>query len=156
MLYVIGSFPYCRKSASCTHVSVLLHSLVALTPSHFTPSTIPSAEVEELPCTSYLCQWKVPRKRKESTMKMLDATFQKHVFGKERKRTYVQMEEFDPCPEAYCGTANANLHTLLDKVPGRDSAYLSCLIQALATGIPLAFQVHPVQSFPLSMNYSRQ
>ena len=66
MLYVIGSFPYCRSWLLVrTHVSALLHALVALTPSHFTPSTVPSAEeVEEIPCTSYLCQWKVPRKRK--------------------------------------------------------------------------------------------
>lgn len=35
----------CRESASHTHVSALLHALVALTPSHFAPSTsmLPSA-----------------------------------------------------------------------------------------------------------------
>lgn len=43
---LISSFFYityigmsCRESASHTHVSALLHALVALTPSHFAPST---------------------------------------------------------------------------------------------------------------------
>ena len=45
-------------------------------------------EEEALPVTSYICQWKRPRKRKESTMKMSEAIFEKHihVYGRTKKR----------------------------------------------------------------------
>ena len=48
----------CRKSATCTHVSALLHALVAMTPTPFNPSCSGDSEVEDLPVTSYPCQWK--------------------------------------------------------------------------------------------------
>ena len=80
--WIIGFIVYfylCRESASCTHVSAVLHALVALTPSHIAPSSssLPSGIEEELlPVTSYPCQWKVPRRQKESTIKM-----EVHGFG---------------------------------------------------------------------------
>ena len=56
----------CRKSATCAHVSGLLHALVSLAPAQFqaTPSTTDDVE-SPLPITSYTCNWKVPKKRKE-------------------------------------------------------------------------------------------
>lgn len=39
---------------------------------------------EDLPLTSFACEWKAPRKRKESTLKFADANFEKHVYGRKR------------------------------------------------------------------------
>lgn len=113
-----------RKSASCTHVSGLLHALVSLAPSEF---QLPGFEEnisddEVLPITSYACQWKIPRKRKESALHMSEATFHKHVYGRERKRNLKPLETFDPRPSEFKGTAGANLPTLLDKVRGKGLA----------------------------------
>ena len=92
---------------------------------------------------------------------MLDATFRKHVFGKERKLTYVQMEEFDPRPEAYRGTANANLLTLLDKVHGKglcvsllfdpSTCYwdTTCLLSASSSELPTKQKLCTPNSNPL-------
>ena len=115
-----------RQSASCTHVSALLHALVALAPIQFTapPSSDPLMDTDEstesLPITSYPCQWKVPKKRKESNLKMADAAFEKHVYGratstKKRQR----LEDFDPRPVKYRGQANNRLNTFLKQVRGK-------------------------------------
>ena len=46
-----------------------------------TGSSASTEEIEEnLPVTPYPCQWKVPRKRKQSNLKMADATFEKRVW----------------------------------------------------------------------------
>ena len=82
-----------RLSASCTHVSGLLHALAALAPTQFPPSSATGSSVsteeseETLPVTSYPCQWKAPRKRKQSNLKMADATFEKHVYGRAARRS---------------------------------------------------------------------
>ena len=76
-----------RKSTSCTHVSGLLHALVAVGPVDFQAPPGASAIAEELlPVTSFACQWKPLRKRKEATLKMVDAKFDKHVYGRQKKR----------------------------------------------------------------------
>ena len=66
----------------------MLHALVAMrpVPESGTPFSTPSTtgnsdDDEDLPVTSFSCQWKVPRKRKESTLKFADANFEKHVYG---------------------------------------------------------------------------
>ena len=58
-----------RESASCTHISALLHALVAM---RYTPSTSASVDTSILtaddsddsdvdnPVTSYPCKWKAP------------------------------------------------------------------------------------------------
>ena len=74
---------------------------------------------EILPVTSYPWQWKPPRKRKESNIKISEAKFEKHVYGTLKKRDLLSLEEFDPRPPEYRGTANAELGTFLDKVRGR-------------------------------------
>ena len=120
----------CRESLSCTHVSALLHALVALSPppslflSQSTdpqPSTSSSSsnDSEVLPVTSYLCTWKAPRKRKESTQQMSEIMFEKHVLGRTKKKKYLSLEEFDPRPEFCRGRVKDHLPTLLDKVRGK-------------------------------------
>lgn len=59
-----------RESASCTHVSGLLHGLVSMFPGEFQPPVSPTQsaaandEEEVLPITSYACRWKIPKKKK--------------------------------------------------------------------------------------------
>ena len=89
----------CRKSATCTHVSGLLHALVSLTPAQLlaTPSITDDME-SPLPITLYTCKWNVPRKRKESNMKMSEVQFEKHVYGRKCKKNLELLEDFDPRP----------------------------------------------------------
>ena len=49
---------------------------------------------------------------------MGDAVFEKHVFGRECKRKVVAVEDFDPRPQKYRGTANERVPILLDKIRG--------------------------------------
>ena len=112
---------FCRLSASCTHISALLHALVAMTPSEFLqqPSGDPSGDDNErLPCTSYPCLWKKPKKRKESNLRMGDAVFEKHVLGREHKRKMVAVEDYDPRPLKYRGTVKERIPALLDNIRG--------------------------------------
>ena len=113
-----------RKSASCTHVSALMHALVAMTQSEFklqqvVPMSRAEDEEEALPITSYPCQWKPPKKRKESNMQMSEAVFQKHDYSSLKKRKVRLVEDFDPRPECYKGTAGNNFPALLDTVRGQ-------------------------------------
>ena len=78
LMFVLPS--YYRKSATCTHVSALLHALVAMTPTHLKPGPSHRDVDEDLPVTSYPCQWKEPRKRKQSNLKISDARLEKHVW----------------------------------------------------------------------------
>lgn len=50
---------------------------------------------------------------------MSEATFKKHVYGKEIKRCLQLLEEFDPRPIELRGTANERLPKLLDKLHGK-------------------------------------
>ena len=43
----------------------------------------------------------------------------KHVYGREQKRTLQPLEEFDPRPPEYRGTARDHLPTLLDQLCGK-------------------------------------
>ena len=70
-------------SASCTHVSALLHALVAMSPTEQFPHASTDDIEDDLPCTSYPCQWKKPRSRKETNLKISDAKVEKHKYTKE-------------------------------------------------------------------------
>ena len=71
-------------SASCTHVSAMLHAIVAMSPTDQFPhaSSDHDDTEDDLPCTSYPCQWKKPRSRKETNLKISDAEVQKHKYAK--------------------------------------------------------------------------
>jgi len=73
---------------------------------------------ESLPVTSFACQWKPPRKRKESAIHVSETTFEKHVYGKAGKRSYQKLEDFEDRPVEYRGTVKDNLPSLLDKIRG--------------------------------------
>ena len=112
-----------RKSASCTHVSGLLHALVALSPSEFIPPErvggSQDSSDDDLPITSYKCQWVQPKKRKESNTKMADANFEKHVYGRERKHFMHSIEDFDPRPPENIGTVAERLAGFLARMQGK-------------------------------------
>ena len=78
-----------------------------------------SDEESSLPITSYLCQWKAPKKRKESVLKMSDASFEKHVYGRVRKYQLKPLENFDPRPPDCVGKMKDRLPALIDKLHGR-------------------------------------
>lgn len=76
-------------------------------------------EEEPLPITSFACQWKPPRKRKESNLQITEASFQKHVYGRERKHQLLSLADFDPRPIEFRGTTNERLKDFLGKVRGK-------------------------------------
>ena len=114
-----------RQSASCTHVSALLHSLVAMTSKNcqvnpeLPSSALVDGDTERFtPLTSVLSSWNVPRSRKESNLQMSDAVFEKHDYQRSTKRRRKQIGDFDPRPEDYRGGAKSLLPALLDSVRG--------------------------------------
>lgn len=112
------SFTY-RKSASCTHVSAVLHALSGLQPAFFSlKPNLPPASIEDddISVTSRPCQWKHPKKRKESTLRIAEATFVKHDYSKPTKRKVASVEEFDPRPPEFRGTASQRLPELLQEL----------------------------------------
>ena len=89
-------------SASCIHVSALLHALASVTANHTVQVHAEVCDEEEpSPITSYLCQWNIPCKRKESNMPISDAVFQKHIYGRQKKYELKAIEDFDPRPVIY-------------------------------------------------------
>ena len=76
-------------------------------------------EEEVLPVTSYLCQWKVPKSRKDSTTPMSEAVFVKHQYSKPKKRKIQSVEEFDPRPPEFRGTASKRMpEPFLEEIRG--------------------------------------
>lgn len=104
-----------------TCISVL-HALNALTNPSFglQPSLPPAAQLDddETPVTSLPCQWKAPKKRKDSTMRLSEAVFQKHTYAKPAKRKIKALEDFDPRPLEFRGTVASRLPDLLDALRG--------------------------------------
>ena len=116
-------------------MSAVLHALVGMTANEGPPPA-PSAEDDEegsLPVTSYLCQWKVPKRRKESSLQMADVVFTKHDYHKQKKQKVKLVTDYDPRPPEYCGTAHTLLPALLDRVRGE------------SLGVSVMFDTHYAQ-----------
>ena len=73
---------------------------------------------ETSPITSLPCQWKARKTRIESTLKMSEATFQKHEYAKPAQKIFKPLEDFDPRPPELRGLAASRLSPLLDKIRG--------------------------------------
>ena len=73
----------------------------------------------QLPITSYPCQWKPPCIRKKSNMKLSEAVFEKHMYGRTKKVKKLEIEGFDPWPVKYRGTAKACLDRYVSSKCGR-------------------------------------
>ena len=110
-------FLLCSKSASCTHVSALLHALLCMSESElpmFKQPVTTENEEEVLPVTLYSCKWKVPKK---STLCMSEATFEKRVWKGEEALAEVNTWRVWPMPtraERHCRWAE-----LIDKLHGK-------------------------------------
>ena len=72
-----------------------------------------------MPVTSQLYQWKVPRKRKESTVTIMESVFQKHDYNKPEKKQAKLLDDHDPRPSEYRGTASERLPSLLKNIKGQ-------------------------------------
>ena len=111
------------ESASCTHISALLHALAGLAPSTFSlgvqGGSTDDDEEETVPVTSQLCKWNVPQKRKDSAMPMSKVVFEKHDYSKPNKRRFKSFDDFDPRPPEFRGTAASRLPTLLNNIRGQ-------------------------------------
>ena len=44
---------------------------------------------DETPITSLPCQWKAPKKRKESTLPIAQVKFEKHTYGKQKRESMI-------------------------------------------------------------------
>ena len=104
-------------SASCTHVSALLHALVAATFIEFTirPTSLVSNLEEDLPVT--FANGKL-LKDTNSALRFADSVFEKLVYGKVKKRQLEPLEDFDPRPDKFKGTVKNSLSALLNNLRG--------------------------------------
>ena len=109
-------------SASCTHVSALLHALAALCSTSFQlqpnlPSTSYS-ETEPTPVTSLPCQWKAPKTKKDRTLQIASTSFEQHDYRKPVKRKIQLLENFDPRPPEFRGQIQSRVPAFLESVNG--------------------------------------
>ena len=92
MKYTPLSFTVYCVYIHITHISAVLRALTSLSPMAFrlqpNLSATDDTDDETLPITSLPCQWKAPKTRKESTLKMSVATFQKHEYVKPAKKPF--------------------------------------------------------------------
>ena len=99
------SFVFRRKSACCIHVSATLQALCAVKTPISTERGYDADDEEALLVKSYICQWKQPRSRKESTQKK-KASFEKHVYARQKKHHLTPLKDFDPRPTQCQGRAS--------------------------------------------------
>ena len=113
-------------SASCTHISALLHALTALNPTTLQPHpnlpSIRDAEAECVPVTSLPCKWKAPKAKKDSTLPVASTSFEKHDYQKPVKRKVKLLNDFDPRPPEFRGQIQNRLPSFLQKVKGEELA----------------------------------
>ena len=113
-------------SASCTHISALLHALTALNPTTLQPHpnlpSISDAEAECVPVTSLPCKWKAPKAKKDSTLPVASTSFEKHDYQKPVKRKVKLLNDFDPRPPEFRGQIQNRLPSFLQKVKGEELA----------------------------------
>lgn len=82
-------------------------------------SSVVEEDADSVPVTSLPCKWKPPKKRKESNLKVSDATFQKHIYGQTKKVKLLPIEDYDPRPEKYRNKIESHMKHFLDAVRGK-------------------------------------
>ena len=120
MQYIIilfGGLHYYRLSASCVHVSALLHALVHMCSADGSPYHDDTQDEGVVPVTSLACKWIQPRKQKEKVLKVSDAQFKRLQYSKPSKGG-TSLATFDPRPPEYRGNALQRLPGLLDQLKG--------------------------------------
>ena len=120
-------------------MSALLHALSALNTSTFKPGvTAATSDDDEdeaaVPCTSQPCVWKQPKKRKESNLRLSDASFEKHEYAKPVKRKIRLVEDFDLRPELW---HNLGYLICYRRSKGNNCAYPFYLTHSFSVNNPL-------------------
>ena len=157
---------YYRKSASCTHVSAVLHGVCGMkqtfdsTLSNLAEHYDDNDELALL-CTSQLCVWKEPRSRKESNLRVSDAVFEKHDYSKPVKRKIHQSNNYDPRPSQFKGTACGELPELLKKIKSSNvgvSLLLDseCIESQSALLQPRGYDLPPDSKLRRTLDYFKQ
>ncbi len=123
----------CRLSASCVHVSALLHALVALRPGTLPGNDEAESDEECQPCTSVSCQWKPPKKRKSMAMQVSTAEFE---YERPKKYNIQSLETYDPRLEQFRGKVAERIPKLLDEVKGKGLCVSLLLDQSLRIATP--------------------
>jgi len=98
-----------------------VEALASITQVPFEATTVSNPDEDDtpLPITSYACQWKVPRQRKETNARIADLQFEKHVFGRVRKHQLAPIDDFDPRPPQFHVKLQNHLPDFLEKVRGK-------------------------------------
>ena len=130
----------------------MLHALVAMTSTgQIHPpdnvSAIPDDEEEATSVTSHLCQWKIPKQRKESDLPMSAAMFEKHDFQKKNKRKVCLTEDFDPRPPQFQGNAMSLLPGFLKSVRC-ESLGISILLDPEHSHVPTCTPASGIPNLP--------
>ena len=106
-------------------MSAALHALSGLKPTSFSlrpnlpPASNANDDAIDTPCTSLPCQWKPPKKRKDSTLCLSEASFVKHDYTKPSKRKVRCVEDYDPRPPEFRGSTVQRLPALLQRLKGQ-------------------------------------
>ena len=103
---------FCTLSASCVHVSALLHAVVALTPN----VDACDDHDDDLSVTSLPCKWKVPQKCKHQALQVSKAHFDKLEYGQFSKYCMQSLDSYDPRPDEFRNTSAERLPQLLADV----------------------------------------
>lgn len=136
----------------------LLHALAAMTSPQFElrpsePCLTLSADDDEIPVTSLPCQWKAPKQRKESTLQMSKATFEKHMYRNTKKKKITLLNDFDPQPERFRGNVKDRLPPLLDKLCGKGLC-ISLLFDDKLQGNTSSTEMQALPNIATLKNYS--
>ena len=83
------------------------------------PASNANDDAIDTPCTSLPCQWKPPKKRKDSTLRLSEASFVKHDYAKPSKRKVRCVEDYDPRPPEFRGSTVQRLPALLQRLKGQ-------------------------------------
>ena len=103
-------------------MSAVLHASNGLRQPTLQPQPIDVAvgetDNDEIPSTSLLCKWNVPKGTKDSKLRVSEVPFDKHDYAKPQKRKIPKAEDFDPRPCQFRGLARDNLPKLLSDNDG--------------------------------------
>ena len=73
---------------------------------------VEEADNNEIPSTTLLYKWNVPKGTKDSKLCVSEAPFDKHNYAKPQKRKILKVKDFDPRPSEFRGLARDNLPKL--------------------------------------------
>ena len=91
------------------------------------------------------------KRRKESTLPMSEATFVKHGYAKPVKRKIKSIEDFDPTPPEFRGSAASRLSEFLENLQG-EQLCVSLLFDSQCRRANLKWSDHPSSYYMPDIN----